>query len=158
MLKPMINPDMELLSTVAIAASQRLAADPDDAEAWTELQSAIEATKDDGEELALAVEVRDADELRRIADGWAGGAELLPACDRAVLKRAMKAFRKTLKVTRLAAETRLGGGPFSAGSDSTVVGCQPPQRYPMAVWMELVRQGRLATDRRGTFELPPGEQ
>lgn len=154
----MINPDMELLSTVAIATSTRLAANPDDAEAWGELQSAIVATQDEGAELALAVELRDADELRRIADAWASGKLDLPACDRAVLKRAMKAFRKTLKVTRLAAETRLGGGPFSAGSDSRVVGCQPPPRYPMAVWMELVRQGRLATDRRGTFELPPGEQ
>lgn len=154
----MINPDMELLSTVAIASAARLASNPDDAEAWGELQAAIAATQDDGAELAQAVQDRDAEQLKEIAERWASGKQDLPACDRAVLKRAMKAFRKTLKVTRLAAETRLGGGPFSSGSDSTVIGCQPPPRYPMAVWMELVRQGRLATDRRGTFELPPGEQ
>lgn len=154
----MINPDMELLSTVAIHSAQRLAANPAEVEAWTDLQSAIEETKDDGPELAQAVAERDAAQLQALADAWMNSKRDLPACDRAVLKRAMKAFRKTLKVTRLAAETRLGGGPFSAGSDSRVVGCQPPPRYPLAVWMELVRQGRLATDRRGTFELPPGEE
>lgn len=154
----MINPDMELFSTVAIATSQRLAADPNDSAAWDELVSAIELTKDEGPELAAAVADRDATQLAALIAAWTGGKRDLPACDRAVLKRAMKAFRKTLKVTRLAAETRLGGGPFSSGSDSRVVGCQPPPRYPMAVWIELVRQGRLATDRRGTFELPPGEE
>ena len=95
--------------------------------------------------------------LKALREEWFGGKRHLPACDRGVLKRAMKAYRKSLKVTRLAAESKLGGGPMSGGSDSLVVGIQPPPRYPHAVWMELVRQGRLATDRNQvTFELPPG--
>ena len=152
----MIDPNMELLLTVVIATIERLAADSQDTSAWSELASAREVTKDDGPELAQAIEDQDAAALQALVEEWHGGKRHLPACDRDVLKRAMKAYRKSLKVTRLAAESHLGGGPLSGGSDSTVVGIQPPPRYPMPVWMELVRQGRLMTDRRGTFELPPG--
>ncbi|MCB9908556.1 MAG: hypothetical protein H6830_12620 [Planctomycetes bacterium] len=76
--------------------------------------------------------------------------------DRDVLKRAMKAYRKTLKVTILAAESSLGGGPMSGGRKSSIVGITPPDRYPREVWEELVRQGRLLGGTRGTYELPPG--
>ncbi len=147
---------MELLTTVVVSTLERLAADPADAAAWTELEAARELTEDDDPDLARAIEERAADGLRSLVDEWHGGKRHLPACDRGVLKRALKAFRKSLKVTRLAAESNLSGGPFSKGTDSQIVGIQPPPRYPMPVWMELVRQGRLATDNRGTFELPPG--
>ena len=38
-----------------------------------------------------------------------------------VLKQAMKAFKKRLKLTRLDAESTLGGGPFSGGRSSGIV-------------------------------------
>jgi hypothetical protein len=153
----MKDPNMELLSTVVISVLDRLGADPGDGGAWDDLQSARALTKCDDPELASAAEAHDVDGLRALVEAWHSGKRHLPSCDREVLKRALKAFRKSLKVTRLAAESKLGGGPFSRGSDSQIVGIQPPPRYPMPVWMELVRQGRLVTDRRGTFELPPGE-
>ena len=37
------------------------------------------------------------------------------------LKRALKAFRKRLKLTRLDDESKLGGGAMSGGSASSVV-------------------------------------
>lgn len=153
----MIDPSMELLSTVVISGVERLTANPDDAQVWTELAAACQMTNDRDAELEAAITERDPVKLKALVDAWQSGKRHLPAEDREVLKRAMKAFRKSLKVTRLAAETKLGGGPMSSGSDSRVVGIQPPPRYPKPVWMELVRQGRLTTDRRGLFELPPGE-
>ena len=69
------------------------------------------------------------------------------------LKQALKAFRKRLKLTRLDAESNLGGGPLSSGRDSGIVAILPPQGYPQAVWDELVRQGKLKPAGRGTYEL-----
>jgi len=69
------------------------------------------------------------------------------------LKRALKAFRKRLKVTRLDDESRLGYGPMTGGGKSGVVAVRPPDQYPPAVWEELVRQGRLKYAGHGLYEL-----
>ena len=69
------------------------------------------------------------------------------------LKQALKAFRKRLKLTRLDAESNLGGGPMSSGRDSGIVAVTPPQQFPQAVWDELVRRGKLKPAGRGTYEL-----
>lgn len=73
-----------------------------------------------------------------------------------VLKKAMKAFRKRLKVTRLDDESRLGYGPMSGGGKSAVVAITPPNQYPREVWDELARQGRLRYLGQGLFELTDG--
>ncbi|MBI1915902.1 MAG: hypothetical protein HYS12_14380 [Planctomycetes bacterium] len=72
------------------------------------------------------------------------------------LKRALKAFKKRLKLTRLDAESSLGGGPLSSGRRSEIVAITPPNDYPQAVWDELVRQGKLKKAGRGTYELAEG--
>src|SRR5206468_2903953 len=59
------------------------------------------------------------------------------------LKKALKAFKKRLKLTRLADESKLGGGPMSSGRLSGIVAISPPNQFPPAVWEELVRQGKL---------------
>ena len=69
------------------------------------------------------------------------------------LKQALKAFRKRLKLTRLDAESNLGGGPLSSGRNSGIVAVAPPQQFPQAVWDELVRLGKLKPAGRGTYEL-----
>jgi len=73
------------------------------------------------------------------------------------LKRAMKAFKKRLKVMRLDDESSLGGGPFSSGRDSSIVAIQPPNQYPREVWDKLVEMGRLRRVEGGLYELqrPP---
>ena len=71
------------------------------------------------------------------------------------IKRAMKAYRKSLKVTRLDDESSLGGGDMSSGRQSSIVGIRPPERYPLQVWQELARQNRLVDAGYGTFELGP---
>ncbi len=68
------------------------------------------------------------------------------------LKRALKAFKKRLKVTRIDDESRLGYGPMSGGGGSSIVAITPPNQYPQAVWEELVRQGKLKHAGHGTYE------
>jgi len=69
------------------------------------------------------------------------------------LKRAMKAFKKRLKLMRLDDESSLGGGPFSSGRGSGIVAIQPPSQYPREVWDKLVELGRLRRAEGGLYEL-----
>ena len=70
-----------------------------------------------------------------------------------VLKRALKAFRKRLKLTQLDHESSLGGGPLSGGRPSRIVAITPPDQYPRQVWDTLVEQGRLKKSAQGQYEL-----
>jgi hypothetical protein len=68
------------------------------------------------------------------------------------LKLALKAFKKRLKLTRLDAESKLGGGPLSNAKGSiTAIG--PPNQYPPAVWAALVKEGKLKSAGHGLYSL-----
>ena len=69
------------------------------------------------------------------------------------LKQALKAFRKRLRLTRLDAESNLGGGPMSGGTSSGIVAITPPNQYPRSIWDELVRQGKLKQASHGMYSL-----
>ncbi len=69
------------------------------------------------------------------------------------LKRALKAFKKRLKTSRLDDESRLGYGPMSGGGGSGIVAITPPDQYSKAVWEALVQQGKLKHASHGTYEL-----
>jgi len=151
----MFDPQMELLFTVL----RGVVSEPppeSGARTWAEAQAALAACGGDDGELGLAIELEDEEELRTILEQWTSGERHLFLHDRDVLKRAMKAYRKRLKITVLDAETSLGGGVFSGGKTSDIVGVTPPTRYPAAVWQELARQKRLIHGGGGTYELPPG--
>ncbi len=141
---------MELLLTVL----QGVVSEPPAAN-WLQARMAMKACGEVDDDVELAVELEDADELRAILDSWMSGQRHLLEHDRGVLKRALKAYRKRLKVTVLDAESSLGGGPMSSGRASGIVGITPPDRYPRTVWDELVRQGRLIDAKKGMYELPP---
>jgi hypothetical protein len=87
-----------------------------------------------------------------MTDSWAERPEIEPQ----VLKHALKAFKKRLKLTALDEDSRLGKGPFSKGSQG-VVAIRPPNQYPPEVWRELVRQGRLRDSGHGMYELNTGK-
>jgi len=148
----MANPPPRLLSAVLAAL---LDVEPSDA-AWSAARRALTEAGETDAELTAVIDGRDLEGLRALVAGWRSGERLLPVVDRELLKRAMKAFRKSLKLTRLDAESKIGGGPMSAGRESGIVGITPPPHYPREVWDELVRQGRLVRDRHGMVELPPG--
>jgi hypothetical protein len=69
------------------------------------------------------------------------------------LKRALKAFKKRLKLNQLDDQSRIGVGPMSSGRPSGIVAITPPDQYPQAVWDELARQGKLKRTGNGLYEL-----
>lgn len=69
------------------------------------------------------------------------------------LKTAFKAFKRRLKLARLDAESSIAGGPLSSGRRSDIVAITPPDDFPLAVWEELVKQGKLKRAGRGMYEL-----
>jgi hypothetical protein len=71
------------------------------------------------------------------------------------LKRAMKAFKKRLKLVRLDDESGLGHGSKSQGYGEGIVAVRPPEQYHQAVWDKLVEQGKLRRTGDGLYELPP---
>lgn len=154
------DPNMTLVSSALELVVRALASDPTSDSAWASAREALAhhgVGADADPELQSAIEGRDAEALGALVAAWAAGKRLLLERDRDVLKRAMKAYRKSLKVTVLDAESSVAGGPMSAGRKSTILGIVPPNRYPREVWDELVRQKRLATGGRGIYELAEGQ-
>lgn len=73
-----------------------------------------------------------------------------------VLKSALKAFKKRLKLTALDDDSHLGRGAFSSGATG-VYAIQPPSQFPRQVWQELCRQGKLRDSGHGLYELAKPE-
>lgn len=72
------------------------------------------------------------------------------------LKKALKAFRKRIKMQQLEEDSRLGHSPLT-GSKTKIVSIQPPLGFGKEIWEELADQGFLKRDGRGFYELVPGK-
>jgi hypothetical protein len=70
-----------------------------------------------------------------------------------VLKKALRAFKKRLKLTRLDHESGIAGGPCSSGRASSIVAIRPPNQFPKEVWDQLVENGKLKTEDGRLYEL-----
>jgi hypothetical protein len=151
----MFDPLRHLLSYHLMVCLAELQADPARSDPWTRAAEALGGTRAKEPDLAAAIDARDVQALHGIAEQWSARKRPLPEHDREVMKRAMKAFRKTLKLSQLDSESRIGGSPMSSGKSSSIVGISPPSQYPREVWDTLVRQGELR-GRDGVYELPPG--
>lgn len=68
------------------------------------------------------------------------------------LKRAYKAFKKRLKLTRLDDESGLSKG----SKRSAISGITPPSGFPAGIWEELAAQGKLKREGYGTYSLGQG--
>lgn len=144
----MFDPATHLLFTLLEPLADGSSAD------WPTARAALDAAGEAEGELLVIVEARDSAALTALLSAWASGETLRPVHDRGVLKRAVKAFRKRLKLTRLDEESRIGG-MFSKGERSGITGIEPPDSYGSDVWAELVRVGRLLDASHNTLELPP---
>ena len=69
-----------------------------------------------------------------------------------VLRKAYKAYKKRLKLAKLA-DSSVAGGALSGG-DKGLTAVTPPDTYPREVWEDLVRQGKLRSAGHGLYELP----
>ncbi len=87
------------------------------------------------------------------SSGTGGSGEWPAGMSPEELRRALRAYKKRLKLARLEDESRLGGGPMSGGKKSGIVAIQPPNQYPKAVWDELVKKGKLVYSGQGMYEL-----
>lgn len=66
------------------------------------------------------------------------------------LKRAYKAFKKRIKLTRLDEESGLTRGN---NRKSGITGITPPSGHPPGIWDQLVTQGKLKRDGLGIYAL-----
>ena len=69
-------------------------------------------------------------------------------------KKAMKAFRRRVKLMKLDMESKLGVGPMSGGRAADFDSIMPPQEFPPEVWATLAAEGRLVATGRGFYKLP----
>ncbi len=72
------------------------------------------------------------------------------------LKKALKAFKKRLKLTQLDEDSHLGRSPMT-GAKSQVVSIQPPTGFGREIWEELTEKGFLKRDGGGFYALVPGK-
>ena len=70
------------------------------------------------------------------------------------LRKAMKAFRRRIKLIKLDQESKLGVGPMSSGRSADFESILPPHEFPRAVWQALAADGRLEATGRGFYKLP----
>lgn len=68
-------------------------------------------------------------------------------------KKALKAFKKRLKLTKLDEESGLSRG---GGKKSAIAGITPPSGHPPEVWEDLVTQGKMKREGSGTYSVAPG--
>lgn len=73
-------------------------------------------------------------------------------------KKALRAFRKRLKLTQLDDDSRLGHSPLSGSGRSKVVAIQPPAGFGKEIWEELAESGFLKRDGNGFYQLVEGKQ
>jgi len=152
MIGVVFDPATSLLSRLLEACVVELQPDPTNAAIWTKAREALGAARTSDPDLAAVVDAMDAAGLRAIVEQWHAHTRPLPAQDQEVLRRAMKAFEKSLRATQLDDESGIGGRGMSGGRASGIVGIQPPSRFSREVWNELVRQGRLRGGRQGIYE------
>ena len=66
------------------------------------------------------------------------------------MKRALKAFRKKMKLQQLEDDSRLGRSPVT-GPKSKIVAIQPPTGFGREIWQKLADDGYLKSDGGGFY-------
>jgi len=123
------------------------------AAAWVEAQAVVSAAGAAEEaEVALPVLERDLPLLEALLKGWEARTLPLVAWDQAVLKRALNAYKRRLKLTRADDEFSSSRSPFSRGASSGIMGTRPPEQYSQDIWDLLVQRGRLRDAGDGLLE------
>lgn len=69
------------------------------------------------------------------------------------MKRAMKAFKRRLKLTQLDDESRLGRSPMTGGGTSGIESITPPREFRQEIWDALVASGKLSKDDEGFYRV-----
>lgn len=127
------------------------------AEGWALAQRLLGRLPADQDAVANACASKDLDALDAIVARIENPAPpptpgvALPEAD---LERALRAFKKRLKVMRLADESKLQGRRLSSGRESEIDAIVPPTDFPPAVWIALAERGDLKHTGGGFYSLP----
>jgi hypothetical protein len=150
------EPENWLLATRLRALRARLAASADPAAleaAWREADRDVAAAgASEDAAVALPVLERSLPDLDALFASWDARRTPLPAWDQAVLKRAMNAYKKRLKLMRADDEISSSRNPLTRGASSSISGIRPPEQFTQDVWDVLVAQGRLRDGGDGLLE------
>ena len=73
------------------------------------------------------------------------------------MRKALKAFKKRMKMTQLDDDSKLGHSPLSKASEK-IVSIQPPAGFGKEIWEELADKGFLKRDGMGFYEVVEGKQ
>ena len=73
------------------------------------------------------------------------------------LKKALRAFKKRLKLTRLDDDSKLRRSPLTNSGRDKVISIQPPAGFGRDIWEELAEKGFLKRDGIGFYELVEGK-
>jgi hypothetical protein len=120
---------------------------------WKQAFKLLQATDLDKRRTQHVVGMRDVAGLKDlIAQLAAPSAPAGEAPDEELCKKALKAFKKRAKLTRLDDESKLGRGPLSKGADKGLSAITPPMEFPDEVWQHLVHQGKLRYLGNGLYE------
>ena len=123
---------------------------------WKQVYRLLQGTELPPARVTHVVGMRDLAGLSGLIDQLRAPAAELPGDvpDADTCGRALRAFRKRLSLTRLDDESRISPhSPLSKGVGSDIAGIAPPDEWPMPVWRELVRQGKLRDLGRGFYAL-----
>ena len=116
---------------------------------WKQVYKLLQKTDLPTDRVTHVVGMRDVARLTELIDQLrAPAAASAPphaeAPSRETCRRAMRAFRKRLALTRLDEESKISShSALSKGADSRMTAIVPPTDWPESVWQELVRQGKL---------------
>ncbi len=125
---------------------------------WETVERLIGRLSIDAGEAQAVCKARDADALDALV-AMAENPEPPPASEpmREIgndeKQSAMKAFRKRLKLARLADESKLGGQNLTSGRESQIDAIMPPSQFPRDVWHALAKDGQLLDVGQGFYQL-----
>ena len=142
----------ELMTAIRGYADPRGAADE-----WKQAYKLLQKTDLPSGRVTGVVGMRDLVRLGELIDQLRAPAAAAAATDAPsaeTCRRAMRAFRRRLALTRLDDESQISShSPLSKGAESHVAAVVPPSEWPESVWEELVRQGKLRYIGHGIYEL-----
>ena len=125
---------------------------------WKQVYKLLQKTDLPSVRVTHVVAMRDVVLLTELIDQLRAPAAAAAATDAPsaeTCRRAMRAFRRRLALTRLDDESQISiHSSLSKGADSRVAAAIiPPIEWPESVWQELVRQGKLRYIGHGVYEL-----
>jgi hypothetical protein len=131
---------------------------------WGQIQRLLAKVKADSSLVGTAVATRDVAMLEKTIESMRNPEVAppvvhvpdapLPEIPNDLLREAMRAFRKRLKLTKLDHESKLGRSPLTGGKAADFDSIVAPHEYEDDVCRVLVSRGDLIADGPGFYKLP----